>query len=36
LELVEDVFRDAELLEGGADGSYHVVDYRAVYRRLRG
>jgi hypothetical protein len=33
LELVEDVFWDAEL---GADGSYHVVGDRAVYWRLRG
>jgi hypothetical protein len=36
LELVEDVFWDAELLECGVDGGYHVVDYRTVYRRLRG
>jgi hypothetical protein len=34
LELLEDVFVDSKLLEGGADGGYHVVDDRAVYRRL--
>jgi hypothetical protein len=36
LQLVQHVVVDAELVERGADGGYHVVDDRAVDRRLKG